>query len=222
MLLGGCWFGCFLLPAELRPHGTSFACSKKKTQACFAGLGFRKESFLSKTRHIFFCPLSLRGAGWAQACCWALCRPTYAVRAFLLACLLPRPIPPHVSHHITFVARFGPARPGPTRQTSLSESGQSKALIVLDAKTWKEKAVVPLDIGRRFFRVKGEHEPLPAFGEVRSARYISLHTATMYNFNSKNVDAVLYVVSSREGAARWSSVYCNIVRREEKAISGSP
>lgn len=56
---------------------------------------------------------------------------------------------------------------GPTHQTSLSESGQSKALIVLDAETWEEKAVIPLDIGRRFFRVKGEHEPLPIFGEVR-------------------------------------------------------
>lgn len=36
---------------------------------------------------------------------------------------------------------------------------------MLDAETWEEKAVIPLDIGRRFFRVKGEHEPLPAFGE---------------------------------------------------------
>ena len=38
---------------------------------------------------------------------------------------------------------------------------------MLDAETWEEKAVIPLDIGRRFFRVKGEHEPLPTFGEVR-------------------------------------------------------
>eukprot|EP00903_Cladosiphon_okamuranus_P005576 g5550.t2 len=55
---------------------------------------------------------------------------------------------------------------GSPYQTSLSESGQSKALIVLDAETWEETAVIPLDIGRRFFRVKGEHEPLPTLGEV--------------------------------------------------------
>lgn len=51
-------------------------------------------------------------------------------------------------------------------QTALSESGQSKALIVLDAETWEEKELVPLHIGRRFFRVKGEEEPLPEVGEV--------------------------------------------------------
>lgn len=51
-------------------------------------------------------------------------------------------------------------------QTGLSESGQSKALIVLDAETWEEKELVPLDIGRRFFRVKGEEQPLPEVGEV--------------------------------------------------------
>ncbi|CAN0260954.1 unnamed protein product, partial [Ectocarpus fasciculatus] len=50
--------------------------------------------------------------------------------------------------------------------TALSESGQSKALIVLDAETWEEKELVPLHIGRRFFRVKGEEEPLPEVGEV--------------------------------------------------------
>lgn len=53
------------------------------------------------------------------------------------------------------------------RQTSLSESGQSKALIVLDAETWQEQKEIPLDIGRRFFRVKGEDQPLPEIGEVR-------------------------------------------------------
>ncbi|CAN0415868.1 unnamed protein product, partial [Ectocarpus sp. 8 AP-2014] len=35
--------------------------------------------------------------------------------------------------------------------TALSESGQSKALIVLGAETWEEKELVPLDVGRRFF-----------------------------------------------------------------------
>lgn len=51
-------------------------------------------------------------------------------------------------------------------QTSLSESGQSKALVVLDAATWAEKETIPLDIGRRFFRVKGDDQPLPEVGEV--------------------------------------------------------
>ncbi|CAM9325553.1 unnamed protein product, partial [Ectocarpus sp. 12 AP-2014] len=55
---------------------------------------------------------------------------------------------------------------GSPYQTALSESGQSKALIVLDAETWEEKELVPLDIGRRFFRVKGEEQPLPEVGEV--------------------------------------------------------
>lgn len=86
-----------------------------------------------------------------------------------------RPIP---SHPIPF--RPIPSRPvwshlrgfgllvDRAKQTSLAESGQSKALIVLDAQTWEEKAVIPLDIGRRFFRVKGEDQPLPAIGkEVR-------------------------------------------------------
>lgn len=52
-------------------------------------------------------------------------------------------------------------------QTCLAESGQSKALIVLDAATWEEKETVPLDIGRRFFRVKGDDQPLPDVGEVQ-------------------------------------------------------
>ncbi|CBJ48405.1 DNA double-strand break repair rad50 ATPase [Ectocarpus siliculosus] len=55
---------------------------------------------------------------------------------------------------------------GSPYQTALSESGQSKALIVLDAETWEEKELVPLDIGRRFFRVKGAEQPLPEVGEV--------------------------------------------------------
>ncbi|CAB1108469.1 ABC [Ectocarpus sp. CCAP 1310/34] len=54
---------------------------------------------------------------------------------------------------------------GSPYQTALSESGQSKALIVLDAETWEEKELVPLDIGRRFFRIKGEEQPLPKVGE---------------------------------------------------------
>lgn len=38
---------------------------------------------------------------------------------------------------------------------------------MLDAETWQEKKEIPLDIGRRFFRVKGEDQPLPELGEVR-------------------------------------------------------
>ncbi|CAM9298178.1 unnamed protein product [Scytosiphon promiscuus] len=55
---------------------------------------------------------------------------------------------------------------GSPYQTSLSESGQSKALIVLDAETWQERKEIPLDIGRRFFRVKGEDQRLPELGEA--------------------------------------------------------
>lgn len=51
-------------------------------------------------------------------------------------------------------------------QTCLAESGQSKSLLVLDASTWKEKESIPLDIGRRFFRVKGDDQPLPVATEV--------------------------------------------------------
>lgn len=53
------------------------------------------------------------------------------------------------------------------RKTCLAESGQSKSLVVLDSEAWGEKATIPLDVGRRFFRVKGEDQPLPDFGEVR-------------------------------------------------------
>lgn len=52
-------------------------------------------------------------------------------------------------------------------KTCLAESGQSKSLVVLDSEAWEEKATIPLDVGRRFFRVKGEDQPLPDFGEVR-------------------------------------------------------
>lgn len=46
---------------------------------------------------------------------------------------------------------------------------------MLDAETWEETAAIELDIGRRFFRVKGEDQPLPELGEVRdvsTAAYI--------------------------------------------------
>lgn len=55
---------------------------------------------------------------------------------------------------------------GSPYQTCLSESGQSKALLVLDADTWAEKEAIPLSIGRRFFRVRGDDEPLPTVEEV--------------------------------------------------------
>ncbi|CAM9204630.1 unnamed protein product, partial [Laminaria digitata] len=55
---------------------------------------------------------------------------------------------------------------GSPYQTCLAESGQSKSLVVLDSEAWEEKATIPLDVGRRFFRVKGEDQPLPDFGEA--------------------------------------------------------
>lgn len=101
--------------------------------------------------------------------------PTY-LPTYLSCWPACRHVPFHhiASHNIT--SRLGLICPPPTQQTSLSESGQSKALIVLDADTWEEKAVIPLDIGRRFFRVKGEHEPLPTLGEVRR-RYVRYDTS---------------------------------------------
>lgn len=50
---------------------------------------------------------------------------------------------------------------------------------MLDAETWEEKAVIPLDIGRRFFRVKGEREPLPTFGEVQRRLLYSVTWPTL-------------------------------------------
>lgn len=54
------------------------------------------------------------------------------------------------------------------KQTSLAESGQSKAFLVLHDGTWEEKTRVPISIGRRFFRVMGEDQPLPVADEVRA------------------------------------------------------
>lgn len=59
-----------------------------------------------------------------------------------------------------------------SRKTCVAESGQSKSLVVLGSEAWEEKATIPLNVGRRFFRVKGEDQPLPDVGEVRAVRWV--------------------------------------------------
>ncbi|CAM9232891.1 unnamed protein product [Discosporangium mesarthrocarpum] len=55
---------------------------------------------------------------------------------------------------------------GSPYQISLSEAGQEKSLLVLDGTTWDQKEVIPIQLGRRFFRVRGEDEELPKPEEV--------------------------------------------------------
>lgn len=63
---------------------------------------------------------------------------------------------------------------------------------MLDAATWEEKEAVPLHIGRRFFRVKGDDQPLPDVGEVSYNSTVSCDTA-LY---CRRLELYIYLVCS--------------------------
>lgn len=56
---------------------------------------------------------------------------------------------------------------------------------MLDADTWVEKEAIPINIGRRFFRVRGDDQPLPEADEVNKRSFF--HVRTCFLLDALNV-----------------------------------